>query len=201
MSKDASSMQAAETPAAYSSALPGWLGVLDTWISRLEAAVLALAVLAMALNTVANVIGRFLFQHSLFFTEEINRILIVLITFAGISYAARHGRHIRMSALTDACPKPIRKFVMVFICIVTAVMMAGLAYFSVRYVLSLVDSGRVLPSLQIPVYWIYLWVPIGLGITAIQYALTAWQNLTHSDVYLSTEVKEVRAHAAKDGAL
>jgi C4-dicarboxylate transporter DctQ subunit len=201
MSNDASSIQAAESPAVYASALPGPLGTLDTWISRFEAAVLAIAVLAMATNTVANVVGRFVFQHSLFFTEEVNRILIVLITFAGVGYAARHGRHIRMSALTGACPKPVRKTVMVLICLVTAIVMGGLAYFSVRYVLSLVDSGRVLPSLQIPVYWIYLWVPIGLGITAIQYLLTAWQNLTHSDVYLSTEVKEARQSVAKDGAL
>jgi C4-dicarboxylate transporter, DctQ subunit len=43
------------------------------------------------------------------FSEELNSILIILITFAGISYAARHGRHIRMSAIYDALPPKGRK--------------------------------------------------------------------------------------------
>ncbi len=58
----------------------------------------------MATNTIANVIGRFVLGESLFFTGEVNRILIIMITFAGIGYAARHGRHIRMSAIYDALP-------------------------------------------------------------------------------------------------
>ena len=86
----------------HESSLPGVLGVIDTTISRIESFFLATGVLLMALNTVANVVGRFAFQQSIFFSEELNRILIILITFAGISYAARHGRHIRMSAIYDA---------------------------------------------------------------------------------------------------
>ncbi|MCB1313831.1 MAG: TRAP transporter small permease, partial [Sedimentitalea sp.] len=69
---------------------------------------LAAGVLLMAANTVANVIGRVFFE-SLYFSEELNRILIILITFAGISYAARHGRHIRMSAIYDTLPPKPRK--------------------------------------------------------------------------------------------
>ena len=86
----------------YDSGLPGFLGTIDVFISKLEAVMLAAGVLLMALNTCANVISRFLLQQSMFFTGEVNRILIILITFAGIGYAARHGRHIRMSAIFDA---------------------------------------------------------------------------------------------------
>jgi len=162
---------------------------------------LGVGVLLMATNTVANVLGRFVFQHSLFFTEEINRILIVLITFAGLGYAARHGRHIRMSALYDALPKACRKVLMIITCVVTALVMAALTYFSAHYILSIASSGRVLPSLQIPVYWIYVWVPIGLGVTAIQYALTAWQNFFSDDIYLSTDVKEASADQKPEALL
>ena len=95
------------------SSLPGVLGMIDTTISRIESFFLATGVLLMALNTVANVVGRFAFQQSLFFSEELNRILIILITFAGISYAARHGRHIRMSAIYDALPSNVRKPLMI----------------------------------------------------------------------------------------
>jgi TRAP-type C4-dicarboxylate transport system permease small subunit len=144
----------------------------------------------MATNTIANVIGRFVFQSSLFFTEELNRILIILITFAGISYAARHGRHIRMSAIYDALPVPTRKALMVLITLVSSLAMFALCYFSVSYILGVAKSGRLLPALQAPVYWIYLWVPVGFFMTGLQYALTAIKNLIQKDIYLSTRVLE-----------
>jgi C4-dicarboxylate transporter, DctQ subunit len=174
----------------HESSLPGVLGVIDSTISRVESVLLAAGVLLMALNTVANVVGRFVFQYSLFFSEELNRILIILITFAGISYAARQGRHIRMSAIYDALPPPARKGFMVLIAAVTALTMFALCYFSVGYITKVATSGRVLPSLQLPVYWIFLWVPVGFFMTGLQYALTAIKNLTAKDIYLSTRVLE-----------
>jgi len=172
------------------SALPGFLGVIDTIIARVEAIALAAGVLMMAANTIANVVSRFVFQYGLYFTGEVNRILIILITFAGLGYAARMGRHIRMSALFDALNVPGRKGMMVFIACVTSIVMFALCYFSIGYIGQVESSGRVLPALQIPVYWIYLWVPVGFAITGVQYALTAVKNLTSHDVYLSTSVLE-----------
>ncbi|MBA4501668.1 TRAP transporter small permease [Marinobacterium marinum] len=170
--------------------LPAPLVWLDRWLGRAEALILGGGVLLMALNTVANVVGRFLFQYSFFFTEEVNRILIVMITFAGVGYAARHGRHIRMSALFDTLPLTGRRWLMAFIALGTALVMFALTWFSLRYIGSVADSGRVLPALQIPVWWIFVWVPLGLAVTGIQYLMTVFKNLAGHDVYLSTQVKD-----------
>lgn len=174
----------------YQSSLPGFLGTIDTAISRIESVLLAAGVLLMAANTISNVVGRFVFQSSLFFSEELNRILIILITFAGISYAARQGRHIRMSAIFDALPPKSRKVLMVIIALVTAVFMLGLAWYSSQYILTQASRGRVLPSLQIPVWIILVWVPVGFFMTGLQYLLTAIKNIIEKDIYLSTNVIE-----------
>ncbi len=174
----------------YESSLPGILGTLDTWISKIESAMLAIGVLLMAANTSANVIGRFVFQSSLFFSEELNRILIIMITFAGISYAARHGRHIRMSAIFDALPNRGRKILMIVISLVTAAFMLGLAWYSLQYIMTQAGRGRVLPSLQIPVWLTLVWVPVGFFMTGVQYLLTAVKNMIERDIYLSTNVLE-----------
>ncbi|GEK73724.1 MULTISPECIES: TRAP transporter small permease [Halomonas] len=172
----------------YRSGLPGFLGVIDTFISKVEAVILALGVLLMAANTIANVIGRFVFGESIFFSGEINRILIIMITFAGIGYAARHGRHIRMSAIYDALPVGGRRALMIAISLFTSLVMFFLLYFSVLYILDLHDKGRILPALGFPIWIIYVWVPLGFLITGIQYLLTAIKNMTSRDVYLSTSV-------------
>jgi TRAP-type C4-dicarboxylate transport system permease small subunit len=171
------------------SALPGFLGVIDLAIARLEAIMLAVGVLLMAANTVANVIGRVFFE-SLYFSEELNRILIILITFAGISYAARHGRHIRMSAIYDTLPPAPRKLLTILISLVTAVFMLGLAWYSLEFLLTTMGRGRVLPALQIPVWITLCWVPLGFLLTGIQYLLTAVKNVIEDDIYLSTSVLE-----------
>ncbi|WP_211098156.1 TRAP transporter small permease [Acuticoccus yangtzensis] len=172
------------------SALPGPLGLVDLAIAKVESVFLALGVLLMALNTVANVVSRYILGDSIYFSEELNQILIILITFAGISYAARHGRHIRMSAIYDQLPPPARKWLMVVIALVTAAFMFGLCYFAFTYLQAQMSRGRVLPALQIPVWWTIVWLPLGFFMTGVQYLLTAIKNIIEPDIYLSTSTLE-----------
>lgn len=174
----------------YVSGLPGFLGVIDVGIARIEAVLLAAGVLLMAVNTIANVVGRYMLGQSIFFSEELNQALIILITFAGISYAARHGRHIRMSAFFDGMRPPLRKVMMVIIAVVTAAAMFLLAWYALAYVTAQASRGRLLPALQIPVWWIIVWAPLGFFLTGVQYTLTAIKNVIHEDIWLSTSTLE-----------
>jgi len=172
----------------YESGLPGFLGTIDVLISKLEAFLLAAGVILMAVNTCVNVIARYVLGEGMFWSGEVNRILIILITFAGIGYAARHGRHIRMSAIYDALPPKGRKVLMICIALVTSAFMFFLCYHSYFWIETVYSRGRILPALGIEIWWIYVWAPIGFAITGIQYFLTAIKNLTSEDVYLSTGV-------------
>jgi len=172
----------------FESGLPGFLGTIDVFISKVEAVMLAMGVILMAVNTCTNVIARYVLGEGMFWSGEVNRILIILITFAGIGYAARHGRHIRMSAIYDSIPTKGRKVLMIFIALFTSIIMFFLCYHSVGYIETLYSRGRILPALGFEIWWIYIWVPIGFAITGIQYLLTAIKNLTSKDVYLSTGV-------------
>ncbi|MGK0255890.1 MAG: C4-dicarboxylate transporter DctQ subunit [Arcobacteraceae bacterium] len=163
---------------------------IDNIISKFEEVMLGLGVIAMALNTIAAVISRFVFNDSIIVTDELNMIFIVIVTFAGLSYAARYGRHIRMSAIYDMLSSKLRKKFMIVISGITATFMFFLAYYAILYILSIYTSGRILPALGISVYIIYLWVPIGFIITGIQYLLTIIKNIREEDVYLSTNIKD-----------
>lgn len=168
----------------------GVLDLIDTAIARLEVVIMAVGVILMAVNTITNVISRFVFNHSIIFAEELNSIFILLVTFAGIGYAARHGRHIRMSAIYDHLPQKMRKILMIIITAVTAGFMLFLAWYAVEYILNLYSKGRVYPALGIPVWTSYLWVPVGFLVTGIQYALTLIKNIQEEGIYLSTDLRE-----------
>ncbi|MBX2837797.1 MAG: TRAP transporter small permease [Gammaproteobacteria bacterium] len=169
------------------------LDTVDSLIARLEEVIMAIGVILMAINTIANVISRFFFNHSIVFAEELNSIFILLVTFAGIGYAARHGRHIRMSAIYDALPEKTRKVLMTLMTLVTALFMLMLAWYSIQYILNLHSKGRIYPALGIPVYISYLWVPVGFLVTGIQYFLTFIKNIRNKPIYLSTDLLEQEA--------
>lgn len=165
------------------------LTALDRGTGYVEAAILSGSVLAMAALNIANVIGRN-FGYSLPFTAEINRLLIILITFMGIGYGARQARHIRMSALSEQLRGLPAKLLQVAVQLGTAALLLLLAWFALGYVQRTQAIGAVTPSLQIPLYLIYLTVPVGLFLGAIQYALAAVRNVTTPGTHLAFNVRE-----------
>lgn len=165
----------------------GLLGKVDAAIGQVEIWILGGGVILMAANTIANVFGRYVFNQSIYFSEELNEFLILIVTFMGLGYATRKGIHIRMSAIYDALPIKMRKMLMVVIAAITSVMMAVLTWYAFEYVQKVASRGRITPALQVPLYLTYIWVVIGLALTSFQYLLTAIRNLNFADedVYVS----------------
>ncbi|RDD61806.1 TRAP transporter small permease [Ferruginivarius sediminum] len=165
------------------------LNIIDKAFETFETYVLAYGILIMAVNTIANVFGRNLFNQSLYFTEEVNQFLIVLVTWVGLGYASRKGRHIRMSAIYDQLSDPLKKALMIIMSLGTGAVMFVLAYYSYQYLDGLMGRGTVTPALGVPLWVTYIWVPVGFVITGIQYALTVVRNVRAHEVYISyTEV-------------
>ena len=163
---------------------------LDWLLSKFEEIMLAFGVVAMATVTILAVITRFIFNDALTVTDELNMTFIIIVTFAGLSYAARNARHIRMSAIYDALSPKIRKPLIIVISLVTGLFMFVLSYYSYIYIVEVYESGRILPALGIPVFYIYLWVPVGFCITGLQYLFTVVKNLRERDVFLSTKIRD-----------
>ena len=160
---------------------------LDRLLGKVEGTLLGVAILALAAFAFANVFGRFVFSESIYFVEELNEFLMVLITFLGLGYVTRNGRHIRMTAIYDLLPAVAKKVLMIVIALVTAAIMFALAYFAFEYVAKTASRGRLTPALKVPLYLSYIPVVVGFVITGMQYLLTAWRNLDFADpdVYVS----------------
>lgn len=156
----------------------------------MEELLLATSILAIAALTISNVFCRSLLGFSLSFTEELSQFLIIGVTFIGLSYAASRGRHIRMTAAYDQLSQRWRKRMMVLISGLTSLLMLALAAFSVEYIRTMHFLESVSPVLQVPLYLVYLLVPLGLLLTAAQYVLTGVRNLTSTDVYIAFEQRD-----------
>lgn len=161
--------------------LGSMLSALDRAVGRIEAWTLGWSILVLAGFTMANVIGRFMFDQSIYFMEELSEFLMVLITFFGLGYVTRMGRHIRMTALYDQLPPRARKLLMIVIAAVTATVMLALAWYALEYVQRTAARGKVTPALQVPLYLTYIPVVLGFTLSGVQYLLTVLRNLDLSD--------------------
>lgn len=160
-------------------------------VTKIEEVLLAGGILGIAGLTIANVLTRTLFGHSLVFAEEISRFLIIVVTFLGLGYAAAQGRHIRMTAIYDQVPERSRKALRMFITGTTALLLFYFGYLSVRYAVGTVrELGSVSPALSVPLWIVYLAVPLGFVLAGIQYVLAFVKNLTSPGIWLSFEKKD-----------
>jgi len=166
------------------------LATLDRGVEAVERWVLAGGVLGMAAVSIANVFARNVLGHSLTFAAEVSQLLVVLVTFLGIGYGVRHARHIRMAAIYDQLTGRWRKGLMVLICLGTAALLFILAALAAGYVTDLAGRGRVTAALRLPLYWVYVWVPVGFVLGGLQYLLAAVRNLTTPGVHLSFQQRE-----------
>ncbi|MGP4059250.1 TRAP transporter small permease [Halobacillus sp. H74] len=168
-----------------------FLKVVDKIILKIEEFILSYAVIIIALMVVGKALSRAIFSYTPPFADEVSQIAIVVATFMGISYAARKGRHISMSAFYDLAPFKVRKALMIFIPFVTAVILFVLTYYSAFYVLDIYESGRVTSALEMPSYFLYIFIPIGFLLGGIQFLRNMWINIKERDaIYLGTDAKD-----------
>ena len=175
------------------------MALLFRVVQRLEEVCLACGILLIAGLTIINVILRTATGDSLVYAEEVSQFGMIAVTFIGASYAASKGRHIRMTAIYDNLSPARQKALMLVITASTAVLLAALTWYSVRYALTVRALGSVSPALRVPLWIIYLAAPIGLGLGSIQFILAFYRNLVSTGVWLSfdhrDEYEDLEAHS------
>lgn len=172
---------------------------IDRGLEFAEVTIVGGSILVMALVMVTHVLGRTFFRIGIPGVTEITELLIILITFVGVSYAVRRARHISMSAIYDQLGGMARKGMLVLICVVTGALLLYLSWEALGYTQSIYARGRSTSALNIPLWIIYAVLPAGLFLAGVQYWLTALRNLTTRDMYRSFTEKEVYEDVPANG--
>ncbi len=163
---------------------------LDTGLHTLEKFILSWSIIIISFMTVGNVINRMITGQSWHFAAEISRLSVIVATFMGISYAARKGRHISMSALFDLSPKPVKKALAIINPLITAIVLFVVSYYAFLYTYGIYQSGRTTAALEFPFWLMVVALPIGLAIGGIQFIRNMVVNIRNKEVYLAEEKKD-----------
>ncbi|WP_096190026.1 TRAP transporter small permease [Evansella halocellulosilytica] len=171
-----------------------WLSIifraLDAGLHTVEKFILSWSILIITFMTVGNVINRMITGQSWHFAAEISRLSIIVATFMGISYAARKGRHISMSAFFDISPKRIKKVLAIVNPLVTAIILFVMSYYAYDYTKGVYETGRTTAALEFPFWLMVVALPVGMFIGGIQFLRNMWVNIVNKEVYLAEEKKD-----------
>ncbi|WP_228547549.1 TRAP transporter small permease [Filobacillus milosensis] len=175
---------------------------VDRAFMKLEEFLLSFSIILISIMIVGNVFARELFDSGAFyFAYEVSKFAIIITTFLGISYVARKGRHISMSAFYDFAPMKVRKVMMIIINLVTAAVMFVLAYYTYGFVMAEYESNAITTSLQLPRYLMYIFLPIGFFVTGVQFLRNTFVNFTKKakdKVYLGTDAVDYNDEKDKE---
>ena len=155
-------------------------------LNAAEVTIIVGSVTALAILLIANVIARTFFS-SIYFAEELSELLVILVTFAGVSYSVRKAMHIRMGAFLDAMPPKLEKACIILISFVSAIVMAIMTWFAWAYLLNAFSRGHTTPALRIPLWTFYTIMPFGFGLASIHYFRTIVRNVKEKEPWQSAE--------------
>lgn len=142
-------------------------------LEKIEKVVSCVCVTIMAVLVFANVIARYVFNHSLAFSDEMSTYLFVLMSFMGTAIAARRKAHLGLSIVTDRVSPSARKVINIVMYLIAALFCLLIVIFGVQMVLSQYRLGQETAAMQWP-EWIYgSFVPIGAAFSMIAFLESA----------------------------
>lgn len=135
---------------------------------RPEAWLATVALIAICMISLGNVIVRYTTDASFAFTEEFSVFLLVVLTFAGAAVAARHNQHIRIELIEHYLPPVALKGLFVVQWLVSVAVFGITAWYGSIFAMQEYNWESLSPGLGLP-SWIYvIWLPILSGAIVIR---------------------------------
>lgn len=134
----------------------------------LEEWILGALLIGMAVILLIQILMRAVVGSSLTWAEEVARYFYVWSVFLSLGCTIRSGNILKVDLLLGHLPGLLRRSLQIFLDLIETVFYAYLAYISVSVVGSVRISGQTSPALEIPMYLVYLIIPVGFVLASLR---------------------------------
>lgn len=131
--------------------------------ARLEGYAGVAALVVMFICIAIQVFFRYVLDNALEWPEEIARYAFICAVFLGASLAALEGRHLEISVCKHCFGPRVHYVLTVISTAFTLLFCAIMTVWGARMVLFVAESDQVAASVAMPMYSIYLVVPLGMA--------------------------------------
>lgn len=150
-------------------------------LNSLEDYILAVMLLIMTVLAFVNVVARYVFLASLPWIEELNRLGLVIISYAGAAVALKNHSHLGLSIVTDHLSPKGKKIAGLFGGGCGGCFCAVAIYYGVLMVMKEHANNVLTQGMQWPEYLFGMWLPIGCAVLCIRFIQWAVYLLTDRD--------------------
>ncbi|MDI7260318.1 MAG: TRAP transporter small permease [Thermodesulfobacteriota bacterium] len=137
-----------------------------------------LTILCLSVLTIlvpVEVFLRYLFGKSLYITEEFTRYLMVWVVFLASSLAIKENAHISIGILVNRFRGRARAWLNL---LSLALLIFFLVFLMIEGTIILpYQIDQIIPSLEVPIFWFYLAIPVGCVLMILNLLPKVWENL------------------------
>jgi C4-dicarboxylate transporter DctQ subunit len=133
---------------------------IDQVISFINRYIAAIGISAGVALAFGNVVARYVFDSSLTWAAELTVYLFLWSTFFGAAYCFKQDAHISINILLEKVSPITAKTLMLSSHIITLIFLFAVGYYGFEYVLFVHELEEVSVDLELPMWIIYLVIPI-----------------------------------------
>jgi len=151
----------------------GWVLTLNRWLSSGGAILSSVALLALVVLILVEILGRSFFQYSTMIADEYSGYLYLSAVFFGLAYALNHESHIRISIVTSRLGVSASRWVDVFCGLMGVATMSVVVYYAWIFMMDTKSMDMVSEGVsQTPLYLTQ--IPVVVGSALLWFALVSF---------------------------
>lgn len=147
-------------------------------ISRAEEIFSSMSLAAMVVIISVQVFQRYVLQYSLDWSEELARYFFIWSVYIGCSFATKEDRHLEVTILRQIRGGSFAKPIIVIAYLLTILFCGSVAVWGTQMVIFLAETGQKTQALEISMFWIYIAIPLGMGLMGLRTCERLWLVLT-----------------------
>jgi TRAP-type C4-dicarboxylate transport system permease small subunit len=172
LAQDAMTSASAQLPRTRS------IAAFDRAVVRLNQWLVIGLMASMAALVFANVITRYVFNHSIIWVEELTQYQMIWVAYLGAGLALRESRHVAVDTLQDLLPAALRRHLRMLLALAMAAFLVVLTVLGAQ--IAAFTWNQETPVLGLPTGLPYLAVPIGAA-GMLMHLLLFWRRFIERD--------------------
>jgi len=144
---------------------------LNKGIDRIENVLMVVMMLVATLVAVVQVVARYVFNNSLYWSEELILYSLISMSFLAASMGARYSAHISVEAMHAFVGPRLSHALKLIAAVLGIIFAATLVYYGGRLFINTERMGQLSPAMQIPVAYVYLVIPVSGVFMCLRYLL------------------------------
>ena len=170
---------------------------LDRILTAIENTLAALALGGASLLACLQVILRYLFNYTIFWSEEATIYLLILSTFIGAVITLRHNEHVNVDVLTSLFKERGKRALAVLSALITVIYCAIFGTYAWILITEPVALRILTPALRLPLWLVELSLPVGLTLMFLRSLEMLYRSARGRETFPEDDDSEYGEEAAE----